>query len=181
MNFSPISEENSWLLQPQLVSHVPTMQTQHASPIVRTALIGSGRYAQFLLRSILSDQNTSIQVICEPSSATYEQACAIFREQGLTPPPNEPDLQKLLADYAGKLDTAFILTPHAYHFAQATACMEAGLDVLLQKPMVINAEEAQGLIDVRDRTGKLLVVAFPGSLSHRFALPCRCCAAGNLA
>jgi predicted dehydrogenase len=37
--------------------------------------------------------------------------------------------------------------------------------VLLEKPMVMNAAEAQSLIDVRDRTGRLLVVAFPGSLS----------------
>jgi predicted dehydrogenase len=43
--------------------------------------------------------------------------------------------------------------------------MQAGLDVLLEKPMVMNAAEANALIDIRDRTGRLLVVAFPGSLS----------------
>ncbi|MFN8445561.1 MAG: Gfo/Idh/MocA family oxidoreductase [Caldilineaceae bacterium] len=156
------------------------METQYASPVVRTALIGSGRYAQFLLRSILSDKSTSIRVICEPSPATYEQACAIFREQGVTPPPNQPDFDKLLADYAGQLDCAFILTPHAYHFAQATACLQAGLDVLLQKPMVVNAQEAQGLIDVRDRTGKLLVVAFPGSLSPQIRTAVQMLRSGQL-
>jgi predicted dehydrogenase len=39
------------------------------------------------------------------------------------------------------------------------------VDVLLEKPMVMNAAEARGLIEVRDRTRRLLVVAFPGSLS----------------
>ena len=43
--------------------------------------------------------------------------------------------------------------------------MEAGLDVLLEKPMVMNAGEARGLITAPDRTGRRLVVAFPGSLS----------------
>ena len=43
--------------------------------------------------------------------------------------------------------------------------MQAGLDVLLEKPMVMNAAEACDLIEERDRTGRLLVVAFPGSLS----------------
>ena len=43
--------------------------------------------------------------------------------------------------------------------------MEAGLDVLLEKPMVMNTREAQNLINIRNRTERLLVVAFPGSLS----------------
>ena len=44
--------------------------------------------------------------------------------------------------------------------------MEAGLDVLLEKPMVMNASEARSLIAARDRTAAdCLVVAFPGSLS----------------
>jgi len=51
------------------------------------------------------------------------------------------------------------------HFAQATACLEAGLDVLLEKPMVMTADEARALIETRDRSGRLLVVAFQGSLS----------------
>ena len=36
---------------------------------------------------------------------------------------------------------------------------------LLEKPMVINAAEAKRLIKIRDQSKKLLVVAFPGSLS----------------
>ena len=43
--------------------------------------------------------------------------------------------------------------------------MEAGLDVLLEKPMVMNAAEAEHLIAIQQRTGRLLVVAFQGSLS----------------
>ena len=55
-----------------------------------------------------------------------------------------------------------IVTPHALHFAQADAALEAGLDVLLEKPMVMNATEAVELIRTRDRTGRLLVVGVPG-------------------
>ena len=58
-----------------------------------------------------------------------------------------------------------IVTPHALHHAQAAAALEAGLDVLLEKPMVMNATEAVDLIRTRDRTGRLLVVGFQGSLS----------------
>jgi predicted dehydrogenase len=73
----------------------------------------------------------------------------------------------LLDQYAGKLDAAFIVTPHVYHFEQAKLCLEAGLDVLLEKPMVIHAQEAIDLIAARDRTKRALVIAFNGSLSPR--------------
>ena len=90
---------------------------------------------------------------------------ALFVEAGLTAPPNQPDLDRLLREHGDRLDAAFIITPHAFHHDQTVACMEAGLDVLLEKPMVMNAGEARSLIAARDRTGRLLVVAFPGSLS----------------
>ena len=89
----------------------------------------------------------------------------VFTDAGLPPIPNSADLESLLRDHKSHLDVAFIVTPHAYHYEQARACLEAGLDVLLEKPMVVTADEAQKLIDVRDKTGKLLVIAFNGSLS----------------
>jgi predicted dehydrogenase len=89
----------------------------------------------------------------------------LFEEAGLPVPPNQPDLAKLLSDHKGAIDAAFIITPHAYHHDQTTACLEAGIDVLLEKPMVMTGAEAESLIATRNRTGKLLVVAFPGSLS----------------
>jgi predicted dehydrogenase len=131
-------------------------------------MIGVGGMARHHIGDMLEQRRTtSIDVLCEPSEAAYAAAAALFREAGLPVPPNQPDLKQLLADYQGKLDAAFIITPHAYHHEQTKACMEAGLDVLLEKPMVINGEEARDLIEARDQTGRLLVVAFPGSLSPR--------------
>ena len=131
---------------------------------VRAVLIGTGGMARHHIRQMLKQTGTTqISVVCEPSEQQYKAAASIFREAGLEPPPNQPDLQKLLAGY--QLDAAFIITPHVYHFEQTKACLQAGLDVLLEKPMVMNALEARSLMEVRDQTGKLLVVAFPGSLS----------------
>ena len=133
---------------------------------VRTTIVGCGGMARHHVRQMLMQQDTtSIDVVCEPSPEAYQATVALFEAQNLAPPPNEPDLARLLGAYGGKLDAAFIVTPHAYHHDQSVACLEAGLDVLLEKPMVMNAGEARSLIQARDRTGKLLVVAFPGSLS----------------
>ncbi|MCX6047136.1 MAG: Gfo/Idh/MocA family oxidoreductase [Chloroflexi bacterium] len=148
---------------------------------VQTVMIGCGRMAYGHIKRMLTQpETTNIRVICEPSVAAYEKACELFREKNLPPPPNEPDLARLLHHYGAALDAAFIITPHAYHYAQTAACMEAGLDVLLEKPMVINAAEATGLIEVRDRTSRLLVVAFPGSLSPEIRTAVKMLRSGEL-
>ncbi len=135
------------------------------SPI-RMTMIGTGGMARHHLRKILNHfPNTAVPVVCEPSAVAYEETAALFEKNGRNPPANEPELTKLLAKYGPELDAAFIITPHVFHFDQAKACLEAGIDVLLEKPMVMNQGQAENLIRVRDETGRLLVVAFNGSLS----------------
>lgn len=133
---------------------------------VRLAMIGCGGMARLHLPRILQQQDTTqIVATCEPSGQAYEAFCADFEEAGLAPPPNEPNLDKLLKTRGDEIDAAFIITPHVLHHEQAKACLEAGVDVLLEKPMVMTADEAESLIETRDRTGRLLVVSFNGSLS----------------
>jgi predicted dehydrogenase len=136
------------------------------TPKTRIAMIGCGGMARYHIREIMKQTDGSeITVMCEPSEAAYEASAQLYLDAGLEPPPNQPDLARLLADYP--LDATFIITPHAFHHDQTVACLEAGLDVLLEKPMVMNGAEAESLIAVQERTGRLLVVAFPGSLSPR--------------
>jgi predicted dehydrogenase len=133
---------------------------------LRTVMVGCGGMARFHLQTMLRMQETTqVTALCEPTHSQYEQTAALFRDMGITPPPNQPNLGRLLEEHAGQLDAAFIITPHVYHHDQAKACLEAGLDVLLEKPMVMNATEAASLIATRDQTKRVLVVAFPGSLS----------------
>jgi predicted dehydrogenase len=133
---------------------------------VRTAIIGCGGMARYHIQQmLLQTETTDIVALCEPSPEQYSLTAQVFLKSGHLIPPNQPDLNRLLQEVP--LDAAFVITPHAYHLEQTVACLEAGADVLLEKPMVMNAEEACRLIDVRDSTGRLLVVAFPGSLSPR--------------
>ncbi len=149
---------------------------------VQTTLIGCGLMARHthIPKMLLQLNTTHIAVVCEPSPANYQATVALFREAGLEPPPNQSDLNRLLADYGDRLDAAFIISPHAYHRDQAQACLEAGLDVLIEKPMVMNADEARSLIDIRNRTGRLLVVAFQGSLSPQIRTATRMLRSGEV-
>lgn len=145
----------------------------------RLAMIGVGGMARHHIDLILKQTDTTeISVICEPSPQQYQQACALFEAEGVTPPPNQPDLARLLADHP--VDAALIITPHVFHYEQTAACLEAGVDVLLEKPMVMNAQEAESLIAVQQRTGRLLVVAFQGSLSPQVRTAVAMLRAGQL-
>lgn len=156
------------------------MSEQNES-VVKTAMIGTGGMARHHTKRILQQlETTKISAVCEPSGNAYEEFCQLFDDAGQTPPPNEPDLTTMLAKYGAELDAAFIITPHVFHFTQASACLEAGIDVLLEKPMVMNADEAQQLIDIRDRTGRLLTVAFNGSLSPQIRTAVQLLRSGEL-
>ncbi len=133
---------------------------------VKATVIGCGSMARYHVRRILSNfPETSFEVLCEPSQQNYKEMGKVFHEAGLKTPPNETNLDKLLQDYQGEVEVALIATPHRYHFEQARACLFSGLDVMLEKPMVMNALEAKNLIAACDQTGKHLVVAFQSSLS----------------
>ena len=96
---------------------------------------------------------------------TLELSAELFVEAGLEAPPTWQSLEMMLAEIGNELDAVFIVTPHAFHHDQTVACLESGIDVLLEKPMVVNAEQAYSLIETRNSTKQLLVVAFQGSLS----------------
>ncbi|MBA2719134.1 MAG: Gfo/Idh/MocA family oxidoreductase [Chloroflexi bacterium] len=147
---------------------------------IRVGFIGLGVMARTHLRDILMRADTEVVAVCEPSSVAFETAADLFNQQGLPLPPNEQDWRRFVAVHAARLDAVVIITPHVLHFAQAAACLEAGLDVLIEKPMVMTAHEAQALIETRDRTGRLLVVAFQGSLSPHVREASRMLRSGRL-
>ena len=145
----------------------------------RTALIGAGGMARHHL-PLMIESGAEIRVVCEPAGSNYELTAAKLAELGAPVPPNQPDLATMLEQYSDQLDAVFIVTPHHLHHDQAKICLEAGLDVLLEKPMVMNTGEALSLIDARDRSGRHLVVAFQGGLSPQIRHAARLIASGEL-
>lgn len=134
--------------------------------IVRLGMIGAGGMARHHIRQILKQTDTTqITAVCEPNEENYRKAAELFETAGQPVPPCEPDFDRFLKKYGKHIDVGFIVTPHNQHFPQAKALLEAGKDVLVEKPMVMNAAEARKLIRTRDKSGRLLAVAFNGSMS----------------
>ena len=149
---------------------------------VRVGLIGTGLMARYHLELMLGRADTVVAAVCEPSPAAYSTVSAQFQAAGLDAPPNEPDWRRFVETHGRDrtLDAVVIITPHVLHFEQAQAALEAGFDVLLEKPMVLDAQQATELIRTRDRTGGLLVVAFQGSLSPQVRAASAMIASGEL-
>jgi len=67
-----------------------------------------------------------------------------------------PDLDAALADPA--IDLVVVATPDALHAEQATAALEAGKAVVVDKPFALNLADARAVVDLADRKGLLLSV-----------------------
>jgi predicted dehydrogenase len=53
-----------------------------------------------------------------------------------------------------RMDVISIVTPNHLHFGPAKAAMEAGFDVVMDKPMTFTLDEAKALKEVVERTGR---------------------------
>ena len=70
--------------------------------------------------------------------------------------------EELLADPS--IDVVSIVTPNYLHAQITIAALEAGKHVHVEKPISMNAQEAQAIVEAKNRSGKLVMVA----LNHRF-------------
>jgi len=54
------------------------------------------------------------------------------------------------------IDLVIICSPNQLHYIQAKAALEARKHVIVEKPFTVNSHEAQSLIDISAKTGKLV-------------------------
>lgn len=71
-----------------------------------------------------------------------------------------------------QLDGAIIATPHKYHYPLAAAALDAGLHVLVEKPLALTAEHAWDLVRRAEKAGLQLMVGTTFQFT-RLARRCR--------
>ena len=69
-----------------------------------------------------------------------------------------------------RVDAVYLATPVHLHAPQAIACLEAGKDVLVEKPMALGTYEAEAMCRVAAGTGRRLAVAYYRRFWPRFQL-----------
>jgi predicted dehydrogenase/nucleoside-diphosphate-sugar epimerase len=116
-----------------------------ANAPVRVALVGAGYVAQFH-RDVLAEMpGIELVAICD---ADAERARAAARQWGV------PNAVGSVQELAGlKIDVAHVLVPPDLHVPVARQLLEAGIGVLVEKPLALSSAEARELQALADRLG----------------------------
>jgi len=94
--------------------------------------------------------------------------------------PAYEDYRAFLASHGDALDAAMIVTPHALHYEQARACIEADLHVLIEKPMVTDVGDARDLVEAADERDLVLAVGYQRHFHPAFREIRRVIASGRI-
>ena len=103
---------------------------------MRTAIIGTGFVAE-IHAQILKGLGHEIAVVVNP---TQKKATAFGEKWGAT-----HALKDLEAALKMELDTVHICTPPVSHVAIVKACIEAGVHLFCEKPLAVDAKDAEDL------------------------------------
>jgi len=114
----------------------------------RVALIGAGFIADAHLGGLATVQDVKVTAVVDPSMGRAE---AMEKRIGATP---FASVDEMIA--AKIADTAHVLTPPPFHRLVAEPLLEAGIDVLLEKPMAETSEDCQALLDAAAKSGAAL-------------------------
>ena len=124
---------------------------------LRVALIGAGGIAGTHMRYLSAMSDVELVAASDINEAAVKNRCAEFGvEQGFT------DYEKMLSETTP--DAVSVCTPNGLHAPCTIAALEAGAHVIVEKPMAMNAVEAQSMIDTAVANNKKLVIGF----QHRY-------------
>jgi predicted dehydrogenase len=84
-----------------------------------------------------------------------ESMAAFAAEFGI--PRQYPAVTELLQD--GGIDALVVSTPNYLHAPETIAALKTGVHVLVEKPMAMNAAEAEAMLQASQKSGALLMVA----------------------
>lgn len=115
---------------------------------IRTGVIGAGYLGQFHAEKYAALPNVDLTGIVETDQARGEQIARKLNTEAYT------DLSRLL----GKVDAVSIVVPTILHHEIAKQCIDAGVHVLLEKPMTVTLEQADELIALASREKVVLQV-----------------------
>ncbi len=113
------------------------------------ALVGCGGWGRNHLRVLHEIGRLGRVVELDPARRS-------FAEQQTEGAVVGDDLQAVLDD--DSIEGVVIATPAATHASLATRCLEAGKDVLVEKPLALSEREGRELVALGDRLGRVVMV-----------------------
>ncbi len=119
----------------------------------RLAIVGAGLITQGShLPTALSSDRVEVVALIDP---VVERAASLARTYGISPR-IAPTIDSVLAE----IDGALIATPNDRHAAVAIQCLEAGVAVLIEKPLASTALEARSIVTAAEASGITAAVGY---------------------
>jgi predicted dehydrogenase len=120
-----------------------------ASPTaLRTAVVGVGYLGRFHAQKYAAAEGAELVAVVDPDEQRRREVAA---EVGAEPLASHDLL-------VGRVDAVSIVSPTRSHYAVARDLLEAGVHVLVEKPITVTAEEAGELVDIASAREAVLQV-----------------------
>jgi predicted dehydrogenase len=132
--------------------------TVDSSRKMRVGIIGTGWIAEAHLKGYLKQPDVEIVAGCDLIPGKAE---AFFKKHGVEGVKTDyANDEEMIADKSLKLDAVSICTYNCQHANCAIDSLNAGVHVLLEKPMCVTLEEAIEIVRAEKKSGKVLSVGF---------------------
>ena len=135
-------------------------------PKVRYAIVGAGWIAQAAMMPGVAHTGNSEMVALV--TGHEEKAKKLGEEYGIAKTYSYDEYDAMLT--SGEVDAVYLALPNFDHVEYAVKTLEAGIHLLLEKPMAVSVEECERIIAAAKKTGAKLMVAYrlhhePGTLA----------------
>lgn len=132
------------------------------------AIVGTGGRARMFYEAILGPHKDVARVValCDTNQTRMDYTNRIFVEElgGQTVPTyTASDFEKMIAEQ--KPDFVIVTSVDRTHHKYIIRTMELGCDVITEKPMTVDKEKCQDILDAVERTGRKIRVTF----NYRYA------------
>lgn len=117
----------------------------------RIGIVGYGYWGPNLLRNFISTPDCEVLYCCDIQLSRIKEIRKKFPSVIVT-----SNYQDLLDDK--ELDGVVIATPTKFHYPLAKLALENGKDVLIEKPMTLNTQEASELVSLATKLGRIIMV-----------------------
>ena len=124
---------------------------------VRIGVIGLGIMGEQYIRAF---RNHPLAEVTAAASRTPERAAEVANRYSI--PTACAEWRELVERQ--DVDAVYVATPDHLHYEPARAALEAGKHVLIEKPMTLDVDEADALIEMARKSGRKVQVAF----NHRW-------------
>ncbi|HEX3875374.1 MAG TPA: Gfo/Idh/MocA family oxidoreductase [Bryobacteraceae bacterium] len=114
----------------------------------KVAVVGAGAFGANHCRVTHESERAELTAVVDIDAARAQEAAAKYGVAAFT------DVREL----TGRVDAAIVAAPTTVHEELGARLMEAGIDVLVEKPIAQDMEAAQRLVDLAEKRGRILQV-----------------------